>query len=160
MLVKRLAALLSVGLLATLLMTAETGTQLAAQDKKDTTTPKKDDGKKPEVKKKDSPKDDMPDDEDILPKIKGTTVKIVKVDKEKKTFEGESKGKKTTYTVADEVKFIGPRGGKGDGFDDDRFVAGRKVKLVMDGTKIKEIHLDNRPAKKEKEKPKAKSKDE
>ena len=166
MLAKRLAALLGVGLVAGLLLSTGSGSNLAAQDKKDTppakkdTVKKKDDGK-PKDDPKTEPKDDGKDDEDILPKIKGTTVKIVKVDKEKKTFEATAKGKKTTYTVGDKVEFIGPRGGKdtGNGFEDDRFVVGRKVKLVMDGAKLTEIHFDFRPRKDAKPKPKTGEKD-
>ena len=160
MFAKRLAALLSVGLLAGLLMTADLGSNLSAQDKKDPPAKKEDTKKKDEtpkkgdVKKKDMPKDKDDGDDEILPKIEGTTVKVIKVDKEKMTFEGESKGKKTTYTVGEEVKFFGPRGGKAEGFEDDRFAAGRKIKLVMTGAKIKEIHFDNRPKKDKKPDPK------
>jgi hypothetical protein len=130
---KRLAALLSVGVLVGLLSVGSFSvSDVAAQAKK--TDTKKEDKKDPKATADDS-----------WPDVKGTIGKITKVDEAKKTVNVSIDGKVQTFDVGDDVKFIGPRGGEGDGFKDDRFVAGRKVKLVLSGKKLKEIHLDYRP---------------
>ncbi|MFO0808046.1 MAG: hypothetical protein U0746_05445 [Gemmataceae bacterium] len=82
---------------------------------------------------------------------KGDVVKLLKVDVEKRTVSVEREaGKKADYTVADDAKFIGPRGGKAD-IKDDRFEEGDYVKIVVDaaGKKITEVHLAFRVAEKD-----------
>jgi hypothetical protein len=51
-------------------------------------------------------------------------------------------GKKSELVFGKDVTFMGPRGGKAE-FDDERFAAGRTVKIVYDasGKMVKEIHL-------------------
>jgi hypothetical protein len=91
--------------------------------------------------KKDSPKDKKTTAKDGT-EIKG---KITKVDLDKKTFTIETAdGKKLDFTVTDDVKFVGPRGGPSkEGIKDDRFKVGNEVKLVTDagGKTLKEVHL-------------------
>ncbi len=131
--------------------------RIGQKDKKDPPKEDKKDPKKEEKKedKKDDKKD-PPKIEDSWPKVKGTLATIIKVEADKKSADFKIEGKVVATKIGEDVKFVGPQGGEGDGFKDDRFVVGRNVKLVYDEkdkTKLKEIHLDYRP-KKEKEKDK------
>jgi hypothetical protein len=139
---KRLTALLSVGLLfGWLSMGHFSVNEIAAQAKKTDT-------------KKEEKKDPKATADDSRPDVKGRIGKITKVDEAKKTVNVSLDGKVETFEVGDDVKFFGPRGGEGEGFKDDRFVAGRKVKVVLSGKKLKEVHLDYRPDVEEKKKDK------
>ncbi len=56
------------------------------------------------------------------------------------TLEG---GKDRMFGVNDQTKFIGPKGGKGDGLKDDRMDKGYEVKILpsADGKVAMEVHL-------------------
>ena len=118
----------------------------------------------PQDKDKDKPKDDKKD-------VKEVKATIVKIDLEKKaltvrTFEDK---KTVVVPIADDVKFIGPRGGVSkEGLKDDRVAVGNEITLTYDaaGKVLKEVHLPVREAKdappkdtKDKDKPKDKEKD-
>ena len=70
--------------------------------------------------------------------------KVKSVDEENMKFtlnlEG---GKQRTFHVNEETKFIGPKGGKGDGLKDDRLAKGYEVKVLPDktGKNALEVHL-------------------
>lgn len=153
MFMQRMMAMLGLAMVMTVLAGGE---GLFAQAKKD--------DKKVEVKPKTDPKADPKksgDDEieDSWPKVTGKLAKIIKVDETKKTADVKMEGKNVTLTITDDTKFVGPRGGKREAFDD-CFVAGRNIKVVMDGTKVKEVHLDTRPSEKKKEPKKDEKKEE
>jgi hypothetical protein len=51
------------------------------------------------------------------------------------------------YTLSDETKFFGPRGGASDkGIEDDRLVKGALIKLIIAGNNktVREVHLPER----------------
>jgi hypothetical protein len=52
-------------------------------------------------------------------------------------------GKDRMFAVNDQTKFIGPKGGKGDGLKDDRMDKGYEVKVLpsTDGKLAMEVHL-------------------
>jgi hypothetical protein len=89
---------------------------------------------------------------DAKDKIKA---KLVSVDVKKNLLVVEIDGKKKELTADKDTKFIGPRGGKAN-IKDKRLKAGAELGLVMDGTKLKEVHLPF--AKKPKDKDKDKDK--
>jgi hypothetical protein len=82
--------------------------------------------------------------------IKG---KVVRVDVKKKVLTVQTDEGRKVYTVSDDTKFIGPKGGVSDaGLKDDRLVAGAEIKLVVAGNNrtVREVHLPERNAGKDK----------
>lgn len=78
---------------------------------------------------------------------KGTVAKVLKLDVEKRTVSVElENGKKAEYKVAEDAKFIGPRGGTKNDIKDHRFEADNYVKIVVDaaGKTIAEVHFSFR----------------
>jgi hypothetical protein len=83
--------------------------------------------------------------------------KVIKVDIKKKTVTVQTEDGKKEYMINDETKFFGPRGGKSEkGIEDDRFVAGAEIKLVIAGNNktAREVHLPERTKDKDKDKDK------
>ena len=80
-------------------------------------------------------------------------IKSVNLEKSKFTITLES-GKDRTFGVTDDTKFIGPKGGKGDGLKDDRMAKGYEVKVLpsKDGKTALEVHLPFRKKKEAKDK--------
>src|SRR5262245_31016530 len=73
--------------------------------------------------------------------------KLVSVDVKKKMLVVNTLDGKKEYTVNDETKFIGPKGGKSDkGLGDDRLVKGAELTLVIAGNNktVREVHLPER----------------
>jgi hypothetical protein len=73
--------------------------------------------------------------------------KLVKVDVKKKTLTVTTDDGRKVYTVNDDTKFIGPKGGASDeGIEDDRLVPGAQLKLVIAGNNktVREVHLPER----------------
>ena len=76
--------------------------------------------------------------------IKGT---VVKVDAAKNTLTVKTDSGTKTYTLTDDAKYIGPRGGVSDaGIKDDRLAVGNEVRIVLAGNNksVKEVHLPYR----------------
>jgi hypothetical protein len=76
--------------------------------------------------------------------IKG---KVVKVDLKKKTLAIMTEEGKKVYTISDETKFIGPKGGISDaGLKDDRLTEGAEITVVVAGNNktVREVHLPER----------------
>ena len=75
----------------------------------------------------------------------GIPAKVAKVDVEKRTVAVVLDGnKKAEYKLAEDVKFIGPKGGhRRDGIKDECFVETAEIIIVMDKDKknVAEIHL-------------------
>jgi hypothetical protein len=83
-------------------------------------------------------------------KVKAT---VVKVDVKKKMITVKTDEGEKHYTVNEETKFIGPRGGVSDkGIEDDRLVKGAEVELVIatNNKTLHEVHLPERKKDKEK----------
>jgi hypothetical protein len=82
--------------------------------------------------------------------VKGPAGRIVKVDRDAKTFTiADDSGKKTEFTFDSDTQFFGPRGGQGlKNGKDDRFVVGAPVRLVLSQSSkaVKEVHLPLRRA--------------
>jgi hypothetical protein len=79
--------------------------------------------------------------------------KVVKVDVKKKMVTVQTDDGKKVYTINDDTKFIGPRGGESDaGIKDDRLAVGAEIKLVIAGNNktVREIHLPERKKDKDK----------
>jgi len=79
--------------------------------------------------------------------------KVVKVDVKKKVVTVQTDDGKKEYTVNDDTKFLGPKGGVSDaGIKDDRLVAGAEITLVIAGNNrtVREIHLPERKRDKDK----------
>jgi hypothetical protein len=73
--------------------------------------------------------------------------KIVKVDLKKNTITVRTDDGDKVYTVNDETRFLGPRGGVSDaGIKDDRLVKGAEVTLLIAGNNrtVREVHLPER----------------
>ena len=82
--------------------------------------------------------------------IKG---KVVRVDVKKKVLAVQTDEGRKVYTIGDDTKFLGPKGGVSDaGIKDDRLVAGAEIKLVIAGNNrtVREVHLPERNKDKEK----------
>jgi hypothetical protein len=82
--------------------------------------------------------------------IKG---KVVRVDIKKKALTVQTEEGRKVYTISDDTKFIGPKGGVSDaGLKDDRLAAGAEIKLVIAGNNrtVREVHLPERSKDKEK----------
>jgi hypothetical protein len=79
---------------------------------------------------------------------KETKAKLVSVDADKMTITVVTEdGKKHTYDVNDDTKFIGPKGGVSDKkIKDDRLVKDAELKLVVAGNNrtLREVHLPER----------------
>ena len=70
--------------------------------------------------------------------------KVVQVDIKKKQVTVQTDDGEKKYTINDETKFLGPRGGtSAAGIQDDRFVTGAEITLVLAGNNkiVREIHL-------------------
>jgi hypothetical protein len=83
----------------------------------------------------------------VLAADKEVNGKVVKVDVKKMTVTVQTDEGKKTYTINDETKFLGPKGGvSGAGIKDDRLVAGAEIKLVIAGNNktVREVHLPER----------------
>lgn len=83
---------------------------------------------------------------------KGTVAKVLKRDVEKRTVSVElENGKKAEYKVADDAKFIGPRGGTKNDIKDERLDVDHYVKIVVDaaGKTITEVHFAQRSSEKD-----------
>jgi hypothetical protein len=81
---------------------------------------------------------------------KEVTGKVVKVDATKKIIIVKTATGNKEYTISDDTKFLGPKGGASDkGIKDDRLVAGAQVKLVIAGNNktVREVHLPERKGK-------------
>ena len=82
---------------------------------------------------------------------KEVTCKVVKVDVKTNTLTVKTPDGDKTYTLSDDTKFLGPKGGVSDkGIKDDRLEVGAEIKLVIAGNNktVREIHLPERkPAK-------------
>jgi hypothetical protein len=86
----------------------------------------------------------------LLAADKEVNAKVVKVDVKKKMITVSTDDGKKEYTVNDETKFIGPKGGVSDkGIEDDRLVPGAEVRLIIAGNNktVREVHLPERKAK-------------
>jgi hypothetical protein len=73
--------------------------------------------------------------------------KVVKVDLKKKVVTVQTDDGKKEYTINDDTKFLGPRGGTSEaGIKDDRLVVGAEITLVIAGNNktVREIHLPER----------------
>jgi hypothetical protein len=84
---------------------------------------------------------------------KEVTGKVVKVDVAKKTIAVKTDDGDKVYTVNDDTKFIGPKGGVSDaGLKDDRLEKGAEIKLVIAGNNktVREVHLPERKKDKDK----------
>jgi hypothetical protein len=80
--------------------------------------------------------------------VKGT---VVKVDVSKMTLTVKTDEGTKTYTISDETKFLGPRGGASDaGIKDDRLTKGAEVTLVIAGNNrtVREVRLPMRKGEK------------
>src|SRR5689334_12122516 len=96
---------------------------------------KKDEKKAPAKEEKKAKKGD---------KAKGTPATVVSVDAEARTAKVKTDdGKTLDLKFGKEVKFVGPEGGKRK-ISDSQFAAGKRVRLVMDGSEVKEVHLSYR----------------
>ncbi|MFL5244970.1 MAG: hypothetical protein ACJ8FY_22945 [Gemmataceae bacterium] len=76
--------------------------------------------------------------------------KISSVDVKKKMLVVITDDGKKEYTVNDDTKFTGPRGGKSDkGIEDDRLTKGAEVTLVIAGNNktVREVRLPERKPK-------------
>ena len=70
--------------------------------------------------------------------------KVVKVDAKKNTITVNTLDGKKVYTVSDDTKFVGPRGGASDdGIKDDRLKVGAEITLVIAGNNrtVREVRL-------------------
>jgi len=79
--------------------------------------------------------------------------KVIKVDIQKKTITVDTEDGRKVYTISDNTKFIGPRGGVSDaGLKDDRLQEGAEIKLVIAGNNktVREVHLPERKKGKDK----------
>jgi hypothetical protein len=84
---------------------------------------------------------------------KEVKAKVVKVDIKKKMLTVQTDEGKKVYTISDDTKFIGPRGGVSDaGIKDDRLQEGTEIKLVIAGNNrtVREVHLPERKNEKDK----------
>jgi hypothetical protein len=73
--------------------------------------------------------------------------KVVKVDAKKNTITVNTLDGKKTYTINDDTKFVGPRGGASDdGIKDDRLNVGAEITLVIAGNNktVREVRLPMR----------------
>jgi hypothetical protein len=78
---------------------------------------------------------------------KEVACKVIKVDVKKKTLTVLTDDGRKVYTVNEETKFIGPKGGVSDeGIKDDRLVPGAAIKMVIAGNNktVREVHLPER----------------
>lgn len=74
--------------------------------------------------------------------VKGTLVKV-DVKKNVLTVKGED-DKEHAYDVAEDTKFIGPKGGVSEkGIKDDRLIKGVELKLIVAGNNrtLREVHI-------------------
>jgi hypothetical protein len=86
----------------------------------------------------------------LLAADKEVNAKITKVDVKNKVLIVTTEDGKKEYSVNDDTKFIGPRGGVSDkGINDDRLVAGTEVRLVVAGNNktLREVHIPERKPK-------------
>lgn len=80
----------------------------------------------------------------LLAADKEATGKVFKVDAAKKVITVTVDGQQKEYTVNDDTKFLGPKGGVSKtGIKDDRFKPGAEVKIVIAGNNktLRQIQL-------------------
>jgi hypothetical protein len=80
--------------------------------------------------------------------VKGT---VVKVDAKKMALTVTTEEGRKTYTISQDTKFIGPKGGVSDeGIRDDRLAPGAEITIVIAGNNrtVREIRLPERKPKK------------
>ena len=90
-------------------------------------------------------------DKDAKPATTELTAKLVKVDEAKSSITVDDGGKKRDFSVTDDTKIVGPRGGVSKNrLKDDRFVPGWEMKLTIaaDGKKLTHIQLPIRKSEK------------
>jgi hypothetical protein len=83
----------------------------------------------------------------VLAADKEVKGKVVKVDVAKHTITVQTDDGRKTYTINDDTKFLGPKGGKSDaGIKDDRLAKGAEITLVIAGNNrtAREVHLPER----------------
>lgn len=76
--------------------------------------------------------------------------KVVRVDVKKMTIVISTEDGNKTYTINDETKFLGPKGGVSDaGIKDDRLKKGAEITLIIAGNNrtVREVHLPMRKSK-------------
>jgi hypothetical protein len=86
----------------------------------------------------------------LLAADKEVNAKVVKVDAKKKILVVSTDDGKKEYSVNDDTKFIGPKGGVSDkGINDDRLTPGAEVRLVIaaNNKTVREVHLPERKGK-------------
>lgn len=111
-----------------------------------------------EPPKKDTPAKDEPKKEDVKEQV----VKIKSVDPKTNTIiVTTAEGKTVVVKVNETVKILGPRGGKSEGFEDERMKAGLEITLfhTADGKTLKEIRFAVRKSTPDKDKPEKDKKD-
>jgi hypothetical protein len=83
----------------------------------------------------------------VLAADKEVKGKVVKVDLKKKIVIVQTEDGKKEYTVNEETKILGPKGGKSEaGLKDDRLMAGSEITLVIAGNNrtVRVIQLPER----------------
>jgi hypothetical protein len=80
---------------------------------------------------------------------RGDPYEVVRLDTEKRTVVlKDEDGKQTTVTLGEDVKFLGPLGGKKTGgIEDSRLQPGSKVRVVRSGNRVTEVIFGYRPRK-------------
>ncbi len=89
----------------------------------------------------------------LLAADKEVKAKVVKVDVKKNTITVETDDGKKVYTISDDTKFVGPRGGVSDaGIKDDRLAQGAEITLIIAGNNrtVREVRLPERKGKESK----------
>jgi hypothetical protein len=119
-------------------------TKKSASTKRETTTVLK---PKETADTSETPKPKPPASKTDKPEAKGTAATVVKVDLEKMMLTVKVDGKSLDLMIADDTKFIGPRGGDRGigkkGLKDDVLAPGAEIRFVgsASGKQIEEIHL-------------------
>lgn len=83
----------------------------------------------------------------LAAKDKEVKAKVVKVDATKNILVVDTDGGRKVYTVSEETKFVGPKGGVSeDGLKDDRLAPGAEVTLVIaaNNKTVREVRLPMR----------------
>jgi hypothetical protein len=86
----------------------------------------------------------------LLAADKEVNAKLVKVDAKKKILVVSTDDGKKEYSVNDDTKFIGPKGGVSDkGINDDRLTPGAELRLIIaaNNKTVREVHLPERKGK-------------
>ncbi len=83
----------------------------------------------------------------VLAADKEVKGKVVKIDAAKKVLTVKTDEGNKEYTISDDTKFVGPKGGTSkDGIKDERLKAGAEVTLVIAGNNktVREVRLPGR----------------